>query len=157
MQDIKETKRERVSNRKHKEFVSRFDTLALHPRRRHTKDFYYARSQWISPLCRNTYKPSDSLVPYTTQAHRLVEAAPQTPRVHNRTRNHQVLTRTRNNHGHTRPPSQETKMNFGDHNSWSPKILSQKHSYRMNMSMGCSSVCEKNKEEKGGGKLKESL
>ena len=77
MQDIKETKRERMSNCKHKSMLRGSSTLALHPRLRHTKDFHYARSQWISPRCRNTYKPSDSLVPYTRKPHKLAEAAPR--------------------------------------------------------------------------------
>ena len=34
-------------------------------------------------------------------------------------------------------------------------LITNKYSYRMNSSMGCSSVCEKNKDESGGGKLKE--
>ena len=78
MQDIKEIERERMSNRKHKGMFRGSSTLALHPRLRHTKDFHYARSQWISPWCRNTYNPLDSLVPYTRKPHKLAETAPQT-------------------------------------------------------------------------------
>ena len=102
MQDIDkeiERERERVSNRKHKGFVSRFEhTCSTSPPSTH-EDFHYARSQWISPQCRNTYKPSDSLVPYTRKPHKLAEAAPQTRSSHPNSKHR----------GHTRPPPQETK------------------------------------------------
>ena len=45
--------------------------------------------------------------PYTLQAHKLAEAAPQTISSHPNSKQR----------GHTRPPPQSTKMNFGDHNS----------------------------------------
>ena len=88
MQDInKEIERERNDNRKHKGFVSRFEhTCSTFPPSTH-EGFHYARSQWISPLCRNTYKPSDSLVSYTCKP-------TGSPRPH---LEQQVRTRTRNN------------------------------------------------------------
>ena len=77
MQDINKRQRERaIANTR--DLFRGSSTLALHPRLRHMKDFHYARSQWISPRCRNTYNPSDSQVPYTRKLHKLAEAAPQT-------------------------------------------------------------------------------
>ena len=125
MQDIDKRQRERewaIANTR--DLFRGSSTLALHPRLRHTKDFHYARSQWISPQCRNTYNPSDSLVPYTRKPTSL-------PRPHLKQR---VRTRTRNTESPLGPETianalvrllKGTKMNFGDLNSWSPKILSQ--------------------------------
>ena len=82
MQDINKRQRERESNRKHGRFVSRFEHTYSTSPPSHLKDFHYNRSHRIT-RCRNTYKEFplellDSLVPYTTQAHKLAEAAPQT-------------------------------------------------------------------------------
>ena len=130
MQDIKEI--ERMSNRKHKGMFRGSSTLALHPRLRHTKDFHYARSQWISPRCRNTYKPSDSLVPYT----RKLTSSPRPhlkPRVHNRTLNH---------HDHTCPFPQSTRMkSLGDLNTLITNKSSHYNTPKDWMINGCSSVC----------------
>ena len=78
MQDIKETKRERVSNHKHKKFVSRFEhTCSTSPPSTH-EGFPLCTIPMISPWYRNTYNPSDSLLPYTRKPYKLAEAAPQT-------------------------------------------------------------------------------
>ena len=74
----------------------------------HTKDFHYAWSQWITPWCRNTYNPSDSLVSYTRKLHKLAEAAPQ---------NNRVRTRTQNNADTHVRLLKVTNEVFGDHNT----------------------------------------
>ena len=105
--------------------------------------------QRISPRCLNTYKPSDSQVPYTPQAHRLVEAAPRTTSSH---------PNSTTNNEHTCPFPQRTRKNlFDDHNTWSPKEYSH-----YNTPIGISSngklKCGVRKARKDYGEnLKESL
>ena len=124
MQDINKRQRERewaIANTR--DLFRGSSTLALHPRLRHTKDFHYARSQWISPWCRNTYNPSDSLVPYTRKPHKLAEAAPQ----------------TKSSQSNSKPPrahlpasSKYKEKIFGDHNTLiTLQKLSLQHTYRI--------------------------
>ena len=103
MQDInKETKREReraITNTR--DLFRGSSTLALHPRLRHTKDFHYNRSQWIT-RCRNTYNefPLELLGLSLVRTHRKPTSSPRPHLkhgVHTRTRNYQVHTMTRNN------------------------------------------------------------
>ena len=157
MQDINKRQREREQSqtqgicfevRAHLLYIPAFDT---------TKDFYYARSQWITPRCRNTYKPSDSLVPYTRKP-------TCSPRPHLKQR---VRTWTRNTESTLGPETMRTQPSAFSKEQrtslwWSQyidhlKTISLQHSYRMSMSMNCSSVCEKTRMRMVEEKLKKNL
>ena len=130
--------------------------LALRPRLYHYEGFPLESIHRIT-RCRNTYKASshlnslDSLVPLLVPA-RTHGKPTSSPRLHLK---HRVHTRTRNTANTLVRLLKEQRRSL----RWSQhfdhlKTISQEHSYRMNMSMGCSSVCEKNKDGIGGGKLK---
>ena len=149
-----------MNNRKHRRFVSRFEhTCSTSLPSILWRIFTKNRSHRIT-RCRNTYKEFTLELLWTlyslscfrknkhTQAHKFTEAAPL----------HRVLTRTRNNVN-----SQVRLLKYKWWTLWWSqhfdhlKSISQQLSYRNDIAMESSSVCEKNKDWFGGEKLKKSL